>query len=680
MRLALRLPKLPSRTTFRELSRPSIPKRLALMVGVAFLPAISIGAADYWQTSIEQAQNKRSDDLTTLDRLLTNYDGAVERSHLAFLSYVANPQLDHENKLNIAIGETLTAYQRALFSNGNELIAKQIEPLTAFNIKLRDEVPTFNALQKATGTFSADNSTGLADSVTDAANKLEDTLQRIGSANPTSISVQTSIAIANSMRRHEARYLIALDESTENEHFVDLDQLIQSFGALEIDGAEKSQLTDLAKTYKTAFQAWKASAKEVASQAGAVERSFASVDPMIEAVQTNIAGLKKEQDALVKEIIRKGDTVSIAVFLSSIILSLLIAVTTARRLSRPLRMITGSMNAIAMGDSSADVELVKSQDEIGQMSRALLTLREAVKDRETMSKAQLAEAQGSAERNEKFAQSVDSFRNAMSEAASRLGDAIRSLNHSSDDLRGHSSDLSARARSSGEAAEGTRSKATVVAAATEQMSSSGQEIASQIGRSANVATQAAEQALETRNALTTLTESTGRVSEVMGLISRIAQQTNLLALNATIEAARAGEAGKGFAVVASEVKQLATETGNAAAGISSTIGAMREASAEAIMSFEMLMSGIAQLRDAANTIASASHEQEISIASIASTMSSLSDDARIGAEAASDAETSVHATSDIAVTIDKLSDDLTRIIVQLEADVQQFVTTIAIAA
>jgi methyl-accepting chemotaxis protein len=69
-------------------------------------------------------------------------------------------------------------------------------------------------------------------------------------------------------------------------------------------------------------------------------------------------------------------------------------------------------------------------------------------------------------------------------------------------------------------------------------------------------------------------EVTARVSETIDLLARqaagisnvtrsisdIAEQTNLLSLNASIEAARAGEHGKGFAVVAQQVRKLAEES------------------------------------------------------------------------------------------------------------------------
>jgi methyl-accepting chemotaxis protein len=64
--------------------------------------------------------------------------------------------------------------------------------------------------------------------------------------------------------------------------------------------------------------------------------------------------------------------------------------------------------------------------------------------------------------------------------------------------------------------------------------------------------------------MASISESSKKIVDIIGVIDGIAFQTNILALNAAVEAARAGEQGKGFAVVAGEVRNLAQRSAAAA--------------------------------------------------------------------------------------------------------------------
>ncbi|MCG8710352.1 Tar ligand binding domain-containing protein [Brenneria sp. 4F2] len=118
------------------------------------------------------------------------------------------------------------------------------------------------------------------------------------------------------------------------------------------------------------------------------------------------------------------------------------------------------------------------------------------------------------------------------------------------------------------------------------------------------------------NRMQDISESSEKISSIIGVIDSIAFQTNILALNAAVEAARAGEAGKGFAVVASEVRNLAQRSATSAKEIKELIGdtsnKIQQGSALASVSgqdMETLLAEVSKVKELVSGISLASEEQ-----------------------------------------------------------------------
>ncbi len=258
----------------------------------------------------------------------------------------------------------------------------------------------------------------------------------------------------------------------------------------------------------------------------------------------------------------------------------LLVAATVRSVSRPVKVISETVEVMGRGDLSAPVR-VERLDEFGLLMNALGDMQAAT---------------GGTIRS--IAQNAQSLFRA-SEGLTRLSQQMAST----------ADQTSMQAGAASVAAEQVSRNAQAVAGVIEEMTASVQEIARNAGEAAKVATAAVRSAATADQAVSRLGQSGLEIQQVVKLITSIAEQTNLLALNATIEAARAGEAGRGFAVVASEVKELARRTSKATQEIAQKVEGIRGDTRAAIQALQEITNVIRKINDLQASIAAAVEEQ-----------------------------------------------------------------------
>jgi methyl-accepting chemotaxis protein len=334
---------------------------------------------------------------------------------------------------------------------------------------------------------------------------------------------------------------------------------------------------------------------------------------MLEDSETAEASLKKDFDRTtvsVHETIGGTITMQAVAAALELVLGGLFAYVIGRGIIRPVTRMTAAMGRLAAGDVDVEIPSGGRTDEIGAMAKAVDVFKQnAIARIGLEAKQKEAAAHNAVRRKAEMHELADRFESAV-------GGIVDNVSSTSTELETAAATLTATAETTQQismtvaaASQEASDNVSSVAAASEELARSVVEIGRHVQQSSKITAAAVKQAERTDARVMELSQVAARISDVIKLITAIAQQTNLLALNATIEAARAGEAGRGFAVVAHEVKELATQTAKAADEIRTQIAGMQTATEESVVAIKEIGTTIASTAEIASIIAAAVEKQ-----------------------------------------------------------------------
>ena len=307
------------------------------------------------------------------------------------------------------------------------------------------------------------------------------------------------------------------------------------------------------------------------------------------------------------------------------VISLVVAFLSTRSITRPLNEAVSVAKRVADGDLTSDI-VVTSTDETGQMMEALKFMNDSlIRIVAEVRTGTVSIAEASSE----IASGNLDLSSRTEQQASSLGETSRSMHELTSTVQQN--------------ADNAR-QANQLAAKASEVAVRGGSVVSNV--------------IETMGSITA---SSKKIVDIIGVIDGIAFQTNILALNAAVEAARAGEQGRGFAVVAAEVRNLAQRSAAAAkeikALIGDSVGKVREGSnlvEQAGVTMEEVVASVRRVTDIMGEITSASQEQSAGIAQVNATILEMDETTQQNAALVEQAAAAAASMQDQAANLERV--------------------------